>query len=128
MSKSYNLRNRTAASALLQAPPSSPDLERHLYSDVAASRPPSPSGDRENPSVITGNTSSRALGVLSIVDVNNNNRKRYTFSSDAVGHEVNEDTSNEQEMSSPWQTVDRRRAHSLDSAQPAPSRKTGHRG
>ena len=62
------------------------------------------------------------------MDVNNNNRKRYTFSSDAVGCEVNEDTSDEQEMSSPWQTVDRRRARSLDSAQPAPSKKTGHRG
>ena len=107
MSKSYSLRNQTAASTLSQAPLSSPDLEHRLYSDIAASRPPSPSGDRENPSVVAGNTGSRALGVPSIVDVNNDNRKKYTFSSDAVGHEVSKDTSDEQEMSSPWQTINR---------------------
>ena len=107
MSKSYNLRNWTAASTLSQAPPSSPNPERHLYSDVAALRPPSPSGDREDPSIVAGNTGSRVLGVPSTMDVNNNNRKKYTFSSDAVGHEVSEDTSDEQEMSSPWQTVNR---------------------
>ena len=54
MSKNYNLRNRAAASASVRAPLSSPEPERRLYSDVAASRPSSPSGDGENPAVTAG--------------------------------------------------------------------------
>jgi hypothetical protein len=61
MSKNFNLRNRAAASALSQAPPSSPDPGRRLYSDVAASRSPSPNRDRENPSVDTGHVGQSTL-------------------------------------------------------------------
>jgi hypothetical protein len=51
MSKNYNLHNHAAVSALSQAPPFSPDPGHCLYSNVTASRSPSPNQDRENPSV-----------------------------------------------------------------------------
>jgi len=52
MSKNYNLRNRTVMSSAhnLAASPT-PKPDQRLYSDVAASRPPSPTGDRVSPSI-----------------------------------------------------------------------------
>jgi hypothetical protein len=125
MSKSYNLRNRTAASNVLRASSSSPDPERRLYSDVAASRPPSPSKDMGNPSVATGNAGQTALGVTSISDAVSS--KKYMFPTHDYAHrEVSEDVSEEPESGSPWHTVGRRRARSLDSTELAP-KKTGQR-
>jgi hypothetical protein len=55
--------------------------------------------------------------------------RKYIFpTTHTASHEVSEETSEKPYSGSPWQTVKRRRARSLDSAQPAPSKKSGHRG
>ena len=58
MSKNYNLRTWAMLSTNVQADPpwqASPNPAHRLYSDVVASRPPSPvSGDREIPVVAVG--------------------------------------------------------------------------
>jgi hypothetical protein len=59
MSKNYNLRNRTATGTALQPnypQAASPESAHRLYSDVVASRPPSPIGDRANVSAAVGRT------------------------------------------------------------------------
>ena len=109
----------------MQAPVSSPNLERHLYSDMAASRSPSPLRDREYPSAGAGDTGTQALGVASTTCVSNNTK--YIFSLAMANREVSEETSKEQESGSPWQTVNQRCACSLDSAEIAP-KEMGQRG
>jgi hypothetical protein len=67
----------------------------------------------------------RALGGPSVEDVDNN--RKYTFPSHAANREVSKENTEEPDRNSPWQTVERRRARSLDSADPAPE-ETGQRG
>ena len=125
MSKNYNLWNWAAASALAQAPASSPDPEWHLYSDVATSRSPSLLWDREYPSARASDTGTQALGVASTMGVSNDTK--YIFPLTAVNCEINEETSKEQESGLPWQTINWWCACSLDSAEIA-HKGTGQRG
>jgi hypothetical protein len=130
MSKNYNLRNRAAASALAQAPPSSPDPGHRLYSDVAASRSPFPHRDRENPSVDADQVGQSTLSGPPPSGpplMGANYSIKYKFPVHADPNEVSEETTEEPGVSSPWQTVERRRARSLDSSEPAP-RRSGQRG
>ena len=99
--------------------------EWHLYSDVATLRSPSPSWDREYPSARAGDTGTQVLRVASTTGVSNNTK--YIFSSAMANHEINEGTSKEQESGSPWQTINRQCACSLDSAEIA-HKETGQRG
>jgi hypothetical protein len=130
MSKNYNLHNRAAVSTFSQAPPSSPDPGRHLYSDVAASRSPSPNQDRENPSVDADQVGQSTLSGPPPSGpplMGANYSIKYKFPVHADRNQVSEETTEEPGMSSPWQTVERQRARSLDSSEPAP-RKSGQRG
>ena len=104
MSRNYNLHTRTATSILSQVPIPSPDPECCLYSDVAASRPPSPSGDRENPTTATGNAGAQAMGEPSDEDVGHS--QKYMFSTANTASRVSAEASEEPD-SSPWQTVRR---------------------
>jgi hypothetical protein len=111
-SKNYNLRNRGAA---LQAPPSSPSPEpdRRRYSDVVASRPPSPNRVGEITTTDVGNANLPMLGEFPTETVSRNEKH------DFISKEASNDTSDEQDSDSPWHTVSRRRARSLDSAETA---------
>jgi hypothetical protein len=109
MSKNYNLHNHAVASALSQAPPSSPDPGRRLYSDIAASRSPSPNRDRENPSVDADQVGQSTLSgppPSSPFLMGANYSIKYKFPVHANCNEVSEETTGEPGMSSPWQTVE----------------------
>ena len=91
---------------------------------MATSRSPSPSQDREYPSARAGDTGTQALGVSFTMGVSNN--VKYIFSSATANHEVSEETGEEQESGSPWQTVNQQHACSLNSVDIAP-KETGQR-
>ena len=83
--KVYNLRNRGAAP---QAPPSSPSPEpdRRRYSDVVASRPPSPNRDGE---ITTTDANLPMLGEFPTETVSRNEKH------DFISKEASHDTSDE---------------------------------
>lgn len=114
-----------AVSTVSQAPmPFSPDPEHCLYSNVAASRPSSPQGDKEHPPIVTSNAGQQTRGVSSLIDVSH--RQRYIFPIANTTSPVSMEMSEEPE-SSPWQTVKRWQSCSLDSVELTP-KKTGPRG
>ena len=128
MSRNYNLCTwmavSTLFSTLLQASEPSPKPEHRLYSDVAALRPPFPMGDGENPTATAGSTGIWTVGEPSSVGVGHS--WKYIFPTTNTASCISIKTSEEHD-SSPWHTVGRWWAHSLDSAEPVQG-KTEQRG